>query len=88
MVVVRQILLPFFLLLVTYIARGNDLRPRNRDRVSQTSQEPVLEEERMILPFDHVDGSAMTREQGRHCEESKTPSQFTAINMNKMGGGM
>ena len=41
----------------------------------------------MILPFDHVDGSAMTREQGRHCEESKTPSQFTVINMNKMGGG-
>lgn len=40
----------------------------------------------MILPFDHVDGSAMTQEQGRHCEESKTPSQFTVINMNKMGG--
>ena len=39
----------------------------------------------MVLPFDHVDGSARTREQARHCEESIATRTSHLVHNGKQG---
>ena len=65
----------------TYIARGDDLCPD----IGLVKSVKNQYQERMILPFDHVDGSARTREQGRHCEESIATRTSHLVHNGKQG---